>query len=151
MFRLPGAPILRSTTAAYSHRCVYGCGILVQWSRYWLGHRHTFSTVNFRLKFTVLKVRVCTEYCVSRQVHYRPGGSVNTGMGNWIMWLLLVHETRHWGNTTWILDGDLRLMDINKGFSWQNLVAWLCISCLKLLITVVEPVRPLSMTLCRND
>jgi hypothetical protein len=29
------------------HRCVYGCGMLVHWGRYQLGHPHTFSTVNF--------------------------------------------------------------------------------------------------------
>jgi hypothetical protein len=46
------APILRSTTAAYSHRCVYEFGMLVHWYRYWLGHHHTF----IRLKLTVLKV-----------------------------------------------------------------------------------------------
>jgi hypothetical protein len=50
MFRVLFAPILRSTTAAYGHRCVYGFGMLVHWSRYWLGHPHTFSTVNFRLR-----------------------------------------------------------------------------------------------------
>jgi hypothetical protein len=62
-------PSSGSTTAAYSHRCVYvvcprskctdflfnylldlpeityGFGMLVHWSRYWLGHPHTFSTV----------------------------------------------------------------------------------------------------------
>jgi hypothetical protein len=27
--------------------CVYGFSMLVHWSRYWLGHPHTFSTVNF--------------------------------------------------------------------------------------------------------
>jgi hypothetical protein len=49
MFRVLFAPILRSTTAAYSHRRVYGFGMLVHWSRYWLGHLHTCSTVKFRL------------------------------------------------------------------------------------------------------
>jgi hypothetical protein len=49
MFRVLFAPILRGTTAAYSHWRVYGFGILVYWSRYWLGHPHTFSTVNFIL------------------------------------------------------------------------------------------------------
>jgi hypothetical protein len=27
--------------------CVYGFGMLVHWSRYWLVHPHTFITVNF--------------------------------------------------------------------------------------------------------
>jgi hypothetical protein len=48
MFRVLFAPILMSTTAAYNHRCVYGFGMLVHWSRYWLGYPHTFSTANFR-------------------------------------------------------------------------------------------------------
>jgi hypothetical protein len=26
-----------------------GCGLLVRWSRYWLGHPHSFSTVKFGL------------------------------------------------------------------------------------------------------
>jgi hypothetical protein len=34
MFWVLFAPILRSTTAAYSHRCVYGFGVLVYCSRY---------------------------------------------------------------------------------------------------------------------
>jgi hypothetical protein len=38
MFRVLFALILRSTTAAYSHRCVYGFGMLLHWSKYWLGH-----------------------------------------------------------------------------------------------------------------
>jgi hypothetical protein len=29
--------------------CTYGFDMLVYWSRCWLGHPHTFSTVNFRL------------------------------------------------------------------------------------------------------
>jgi hypothetical protein len=45
MFRVLFAPILRNTTAAYSHRCVYGFGMLVHWSMYWLGHPHKFSLV----------------------------------------------------------------------------------------------------------
>jgi hypothetical protein len=48
MFRALFAPIHRSTTAAYSHRCEYGFGMLVHSSRYYLGHPHTFSTVSFR-------------------------------------------------------------------------------------------------------
>jgi hypothetical protein len=49
--------------------CTYGFGMLVHWSRFWLGYSHTFSTVNFGLvwegharsshtspKLTVLKV-----------------------------------------------------------------------------------------------
>jgi hypothetical protein len=47
MFRVLFAPILRSTVAAYIHLCVYGFGMFVHWSRYWLGYPHTFSTVNF--------------------------------------------------------------------------------------------------------
>jgi hypothetical protein len=49
MFQVLFALILRSTTAMYSHRCVYGFGMLVHWSRYWLGQHHTFSTVSYRL------------------------------------------------------------------------------------------------------
>jgi hypothetical protein len=41
MFRVLFAPILRNTTAAYSHRFVYGFGMLVHWSRYCLGHPAT--------------------------------------------------------------------------------------------------------------
>jgi hypothetical protein len=47
MFRVLFASILRSTIAAYSHRYVYGFDMLAHWSRYWLGHSHTFSTANF--------------------------------------------------------------------------------------------------------
>jgi hypothetical protein len=49
------ASIVRSTSAAYSHRYVYGFGKLVHWSRYWLGHPHTFSMVIVRVCLAVLK------------------------------------------------------------------------------------------------
>jgi hypothetical protein len=54
MFRVGFAPTLRSTTAVYSHKCVYGFGTLVSWSRYWFGHPHTFSKVNIKLYDFVL-------------------------------------------------------------------------------------------------
>jgi hypothetical protein len=61
-------------------------------------------------------------------VHYHPvksmSGSVNTGMGLWIKWLLLVHQIRHWGNMTCVMDGDLWLVVFDKDFSWENLLVW---------------------------
>jgi hypothetical protein len=43
-----------SVTAIGVCVCVYGFGMLVHWSRYWLGHPHTFSTVNFGLVWSTL-------------------------------------------------------------------------------------------------
>jgi hypothetical protein len=36
------------------------CGMLVHWNRYWLGHRHNFSTVKFRME-TPLYGIACSE------------------------------------------------------------------------------------------
>jgi hypothetical protein len=46
--------------ALLQHNCrvqpyvVYGFGMLVHWSRYWLGHRRTFSMVSFTFYITNL-------------------------------------------------------------------------------------------------
>jgi hypothetical protein len=48
MFRVLFAPIVRSTTAAHSHRFVW-FGVLLHWSRYWFGTALHLSTVSYRL------------------------------------------------------------------------------------------------------
>jgi hypothetical protein len=51
MFRVLLHPSSGAPTVAYSHRCVCVCnsfGVLIHWSRYWLGHPRTFTTVRLR-------------------------------------------------------------------------------------------------------